>query len=186
MDVQSIYTPSQLQDWYWEDKIWAKKDRQYSLRLWTLWTSNTKIRMILTWTHHVLHGTSRKSGEDIKTRCTGSIYKLLNRKDLSSINKIERNHPLWHTPSSWRNYFCIPKVVIDGMEVEKFLTRNLVCFLRHLDVLQFSQRFRLPHAIVKQAEHFRVRELVKKIESHPHREALQADLQQNKRLQPIQ
>ena len=35
----------------------------------------------------------------------------------------------------------------------------------------------LPHAVVKQAENFRVRELVKKIESHPHREALQADLQ---------
>ena len=43
-------------------------------------------------------------------------------------------------------------------------------------------RFRvsgLPHAVVKQAENFRVRELVKKIESHAHREALQADLQQN-------
>ena len=26
----------------------------------------------------------------------------------------------------------------------------------------------LPHAVVKQAENFRVRELVKKIESHPH------------------
>ena len=37
----------------------------------------------------------------------------------------------------------------------------------------------MPHAVVKQAENFRVRELVKKIESHPHREALQADLQQN-------
>ena len=37
----------------------------------------------------------------------------------------------------------------------------------------------LPHAVVKQAENFRVRELVKKIEGHPHREALQADLQQN-------
>ena len=37
----------------------------------------------------------------------------------------------------------------------------------------------LPHAVVKQAENFRVRELVKKIESHPHRQALQADLQQN-------
>ena len=30
----------------------------------------------------------------------------------------------------------------------------------------------LPHAVVKQAENFRVRELVKKTESHPHREAL--------------
>ena len=36
-----------------------------------------------------------------------------------------------------------------------------------------------PHAVVKQAENFRVRELVKKIESHPHREAFQAHLQQN-------
>ena len=35
----------------------------------------------------------------------------------------------------------------------------------------------LPHAVVKQAENFRVRELVKKIDSHPHRQALQADLQ---------
>ena len=42
--------------------------------------------------------------------------------------------------------------------------------------------FRVPgssHAVVKEAEHFRVQELVKNIESHPHREALQADLQQN-------
>ena len=37
----------------------------------------------------------------------------------------------------------------------------------------------LLHAVVKQAENFRVLELVKKIESHPHREAFHADLQQN-------
>ena len=43
----------------------------------------------------------------------------------------------------------------------------------------------LPHAVVKQAENFRVRELVKKIESHPHREALQADLQQNNAYNPL-
>ena len=43
----------------------------------------------------------------------------------------------------------------------------------------------LPHAVVKQAETFRVRELVKKIESHPHREALQADLQQNNVYNPF-
>ena len=39
--------------------------------------------------------------------------------------------------------------------------------------------FRVPglsHAVVKEAENFRVQELVKKIESHPCREALQADL----------
>ena len=42
--------------------------------------------------------------------------------------------------------------------------------------------FRVPglsHAVVKEAEHFRVQELVKKIESHPHREVLQADSQQS-------
>ena len=43
----------------------------------------------------------------------------------------------------------------------------------------------LPHAVVKQAENFRVRELAKKIESHPHREALQADLQQNNVYNPL-
>ena len=43
----------------------------------------------------------------------------------------------------------------------------------------------LPHAVEKQAENFRVRELVKKIVSHPHREALLADLQQNHVYNPL-
>ena len=43
----------------------------------------------------------------------------------------------------------------------------------------------LPHAVVKQAENFRFRDLVKKIESDPHREALQADLQQNSVYNPF-
>ena len=43
----------------------------------------------------------------------------------------------------------------------------------------------LPHAVVKQAENFRVLELVKKIESHPHRQALQADLQQRNAYNPF-
>ena len=38
---------------------------------------------------------------------------------------------------------------------------------------------------MKQAENFRVREFVKKIESHPHRQALQADLQQNNAYNPF-
>ena len=48
--------------------------------------------------------------------------------------------------------------------------------------------FRVPglsHAVVKQAENFRVQELVKKIENHPHREAFQADLQQNNVYNPF-
>ena len=38
---------------------------------------------------------------------------------------------------------------------------------------------------MKETEHFRVQELVKKIESHPHREALQADLQQKNAYNPF-
>ena len=38
---------------------------------------------------------------------------------------------------------------------------------------------------MKQAENFRVRELVKKIENHPHRQDLQADLQQNNAYNPF-
>ena len=43
----------------------------------------------------------------------------------------------------------------------------------------------LPHSVVKQAESSRVRELVKKIEHHPDRHALQQDLQQNKTYNPF-
>ena len=48
--------------------------------------------------------------------------------------------------------------------------------------------FRVPglsHAVVKGAEIFRVQDLVKKIESHPHREAFLADLQQNNVYNPF-
>ena len=48
--------------------------------------------------------------------------------------------------------------------------------------------FRVPglsHAVVKEAEHVRVQELVKKIENHPHREALHADLQQDNVYNPF-
>ena len=43
----------------------------------------------------------------------------------------------------------------------------------------------MPHSVVKQAENSRVRELVKKIENHPHRQDLQADLQQNNAYNPF-
>ena len=72
-------------------------DRQYFLRLWVLSTRNTKIRITMTWTHHVLHGTSRKSGRNIKTQCIGSTSNLLKRKDLFFI-KHDR------TPSSFTTH----------------------------------------------------------------------------------
>ena len=43
----------------------------------------------------------------------------------------------------------------------------------------------LPHFVAKQAESSRVRELVKKIENHPDRHALQLDLQQHKAYNPF-
>ena len=43
----------------------------------------------------------------------------------------------------------------------------------------------MPHAVVKHSEDARVRELVKKIENHPHRQDLQADLQQNNAYNPF-
>ena len=43
----------------------------------------------------------------------------------------------------------------------------------------------LPHSVVKQADNYRVRELVKKIENHPHGQDLQAELQQNNVYNPF-
>ena len=43
----------------------------------------------------------------------------------------------------------------------------------------------LPHAVVKQVENSRVRELVKKTENHLHRQSLQDDLQQNNAHNPF-
>ena len=43
----------------------------------------------------------------------------------------------------------------------------------------------LPHSVVKQADNYRVRELVKKIEIHPHGQDLQAELQQNNVYNPF-
>ena len=54
------------------------------------------------------------------------------------------------------------------------------CLFTQLEEIDIDFRVSgLPHAVVKQAE------LVKKIESHPHRRALQADLQQNNAYNPL-
>ena len=96
---------------------------------------------------------------------------------------------------------CVP-VLVERLDQDKDADENVyadhVRAVRPVESEQsiglFTQReeididFRvsgLPHAVVKQAENFRVRELVKKIESHPHRQALQADLQQNNAYNPF-
>ena len=78
----------------------------------------------------------------------------------------------------------IEKDILFGHEDIKHSTRTWrpVSGQKSTKVEELDIAFRGPglsRAVVKEAEHFWVQELVKKIESHPHREALQADLQLN-------
>ena len=67
--------------------------------------------------------------------------------------------------------------------------RQVVCSQSERSVLnEVDIDFRipgLPHFVVKQAENYRVRELVKQIENHPHRQSPQRDLQQNNACNPV-
>ena len=65
----------------------------------------------------------------------------------------------------------------DQTRTERPVSGQPTCLFTQLQEIDIDFRVSgLPHATVKQAENFRDRELVKKIESHPHREALQADV----------
>ena len=85
-------------------------------------------------------------------------------------------------PPSSQSCVSMPAQIVDKCEDEdQISTGRLVNSGQSIGL--FTQReeididFRvsgLPHAFVKQAENFRVRELVKMIEIHPHRDALQA------------
>ena len=218
-DVRSIYTPSQIQYWYREDKIQARKDRQYSFRLWIPWTRITKIRMSLTWPNHVLHRTSRRSGKDTRIRCIGSTYSLLNEKNWSSIKQ-----------DVMQSFFTIHSQLIVSRKLlwwnlEKSCTRNYMYHLEWNNWIQKSlEAAKTPNEpnqnpkpiyqerwdpwVDKNPPRWRnstltseyqdchmqlwtkhniseFKELVKKIESHPHREALQSDLQQNNVYNPF-
>ena len=68
--------------------------------------------------------------------------------------------------------------VLTPTKIEEDQTRTE----RPVKVEEHNIDFRVPglsHSVVKEAEHLRVQEPVKKIENHPHREAHRADLQQN-------
>ena len=85
----------------------------------------------------------------------------------------------------------IDKSVLFGCEstnvsTERRVSGQSIGLFTQLEEIDIDSRVSgLPHAVVKQADIFRVRELVKKIECHPHREALQADLQQNNVYNPF-
>ena len=87
----------------------------------------------------------------------------------------------------------------DQITTERLVSGQSIGLFTQLEEIDIDCRVSgLPHAVVKQAEktstcrcetsrkNFHVRELVKKIESHLHREALQADLQQNSVYNTIQ
>ena len=74
-----------------------------------------------------MHGTSRKRGRNIKTRCIGSTSNLLNRKDWSSI-KQDRNQSSFMTHSQ-----LIVSRKLLWWNLEKLFTRK---YMRHLDHLQ--------------------------------------------------
>ena len=75
----------------------------------------------------VLHGTNRKSVKDIKTRCIGSIYNLLDVKDWSSI-KQDRTQSSFTTHSQ-----LIVSRKFLWWNLEKTYTRK---YMRHLGLLQ--------------------------------------------------
>ena len=110
LDVQWTYTPSQVQDWYLEDKTQSGKNRRYSLRLWIPWTRNTKIRTSFTWPNHVLHATRRKHRKDTKTQCIGSKNQLAQRKGLKFYQTRSNAIILSDTLPA----YCIPKAIMMG------------------------------------------------------------------------
>ena len=81
-----IYTPSWIQDWYREEKICARKDRQYFYGC--EFYEQGRQRPVWDWFERIASCmVQAESGKDIKTRCMVSIYNLLNRKDLSSFKQ---------------------------------------------------------------------------------------------------
>ena len=70
----------------------------------------------------------------------------------------------------------------ENVDADKTRTVTPVGGLQSTQLEEIDIDFTVPgmsHAAVKEAENSRVQEHVKKIESHRHREALQAELQQN-------
>ena len=83
-----------------------------------------------------------------------------------------------------------PKLRVDAKKIEEEdQTRTVRPVGRQsTKVEELDIDFRVPGlslAVVKEAEHIRVQELAQRIESHPHRAALQADLQQNNVYNPF-
>ena len=100
-DVQSIYIPSSIRDWYLEVKIW-ETDRQYSFCLWIPWAKTIRILIRSTWMNRVMHNTCIKHGNGILGRhksCSEERIEVLS-------NTIERYHSSRNTPSLLYSESC--------------------------------------------------------------------------------
>ena len=127
LDVQSIYIPSSIQDWYREAKIWAK-DRQCSFCLWIPWTKNTRILRRSTWKHRVLHGTYIKHGKTSKHGVSGR-HQTCSKEGIKVLSDtIERHHSSRNTP----NLLLYPEKMF-GWKLEKPFTKR---YMNHLECLR--------------------------------------------------
>ena len=121
-DVQSIYIPSSIRDWYLEVKIWAT-DRQCSFCLWIPWTRITRILIRSTWVYRVMHNACIKHGRNIGTQYIGWTSILLWRRDWSSI-RLDR------TLSFFMKHFqLIVFRKLLGWKLEKSYTKKYTCHL---------------------------------------------------------
>ena len=107
----------------------------------------------------------------------GKSPRRKSREVLCSITRTSSTQQLESTQS------CVSMpVTIKDEDADQARTGRPVVGQQSTQLEEIDINFRVPglsHAVVKEAENFRVQDLVKKIENHPHREALQADLQQN-------
>ena len=242
LDVQSIYTPSQIQDWYREDKFFSRERQMVFFAAVNPMHKNHQApkELDLTKPRHASYKQKWKNAPGYGVLSRFSVCSTERIEVLS--NKIERNHRLRYTLSLlylesncdeiWRNHIpeslcvhldhrrnfptkiigCVTWILM-SLEAAKKLkriqpkpntqlssavrpgcgpesTKRCVLTPKHdqedqtgtgwpvlLDWKEDHEiDFRVPglsHAVVKEAEHLRVQELVKKIENHPHREALQ-------------
>ena len=89
--------------------------------------------------------------------------------------------------TSWPQIWEDKNVYADDVRTERPVEReqSIGLFTQRVEIDIDFRVSGLPHAVVRQAQNFRVCELVKKIESNPHRQALQADLQEKNTYNPF-
>ena len=104
-DVQSIYTPSSIRDWYLEVKFW-KTDRQYSFCLWIPWTKTMRIFLRSTWVYLVMPNTCTKHGRNIRHGFLGRHQSCSEKRIEVLPDSIERNHSSRNTFSLLYSESC--------------------------------------------------------------------------------